>query len=101
MSYTVMRLPAMVGWNISRKVTLIPLAIAAMSRNTGMSASINYFAAHCRGLVEKIWKVLHPSQYARSAAFSTPPAMEVWMPMRREVKRGGRFGGGDLRMSCS
>src|SRR6516225_4995238 len=27
--------------------------------------------------------------------------MDVWMPMRREVWRGGRLGAGRLRMSCS
>jgi hypothetical protein len=30
----------MVGWNSSRKVTLIPLAIAAMFLNTAMTVSV-------------------------------------------------------------
>jgi hypothetical protein len=40
-----------------------------------------------RGLELKICSVLQPSRQARSAAVSTPPAVEVWMPMRRDVDR--------------
>jgi hypothetical protein len=47
------------------------------------------------------WKVLHPSRNARSAAFSTPPAIEVWIPIRREVVVGGLSGAGHFSGSFS
>src|ERR1043166_2370578 len=59
------------------------------------------YGFHWRGLEENICRVLQPRRYARSAAFSTPPAAEVWIPIRRDVSFGGCLGGGALRMSCS
>src|SRR5688500_5363033 len=60
------------------------------------------YGFHCRGLEENTWNALHPRRYARSAASSTPPAVETWMPMRRDVRQGGDAGAGCLRMSlCS
>ena len=43
---------------------------------------------HMRGLELKICRVLQPRRQARSAEVSTPPAVEVWMPMRREADCG-------------
>jgi hypothetical protein len=40
-------------------------------------------ARHIRGLEEKIWNVFAPSAAAFNAAFSSDPAMDVWMPIRR------------------
>src|SRR5512142_3087465 len=59
------------------------------------------YGLHCLGLDENTCKVLQPRRHARSAAFSTPPATDVWMPIRRAVSHGGAFGAGILRMSCS
>ena len=42
-------------------------------------------ARHMRGLEEKIWKVLAPNSAAWSAAFSRDPAVEVWMPSRKNT----------------
>ena len=36
---------------------------------------------HMRGLAEKIWSVLAPISAACNAAFSSEPAMEVWIPI--------------------
>jgi hypothetical protein len=38
-----------------------------------------------RGLEEKIWKVLAPNSAAWSAAFSRDPAVEVWIPSRKNT----------------
>src|SRR5438034_6041016 len=59
------------------------------------------YGFHCRGLEENICSVLEPRRYARSAAFSTPPAEDVWIPILRDVSFGVHLGGGVLRMSCS
>jgi len=36
---------------------------------------------HILGLAENIWNVLAPISAARKAAFSSEPAMEVWIPI--------------------
>jgi hypothetical protein len=36
-----------------------------------------------RGLEEKIWKVFAPRSWAFSAAFSSDPEIDVWMPIRK------------------
>jgi hypothetical protein len=55
-----------------------------------------------RGLELKICSVLHPSRQARSAEVSTPPAVDVWMPMRRDAGCGlCSLAGISLRMSLS
>jgi len=57
------------------------------------------YGLHILGLEEKTWKALHPSRYALSAAVSTPPAVEVCMPIFRDVSFGGSAGAGRLKMS--
>ena len=59
-----------------------PLSRPAKCRDRRPSSGMD--ARHIRGLAEKIWKVLAPSSAAFSAAFSSEPAMEVWMPIRRD-----------------
>src|SRR4051812_23546878 len=60
------------------------------------------YGFHCRGLDENTCSALHPSRYARSAAFSTPPAVDVCIPIRLDVSLGAVFGGGiSFRMSFS
>jgi hypothetical protein len=47
-----------------------------------MAGPLNGEAFHCRGLEEKIWNVFAPSSTALSAARSSEPAMDVWIPIR-------------------
>src|SRR5512140_1230859 len=58
--------------------------------------------AHCRGLDENTCSELHPIRHARSAAVSTPPEVEQWMPTLRVFGAGEKgFAGRSFRMSFS
>src|SRR5438045_2836939 len=60
-------------------------------RNNRICSSPGVDSRHMRGLEEKIWNVLAPSSEAFRAAFSSEPAMDVWIPMRNYY--GNKIGG--------
>ena len=63
-----------------QRVKVVALAAA---RSRAICCASQPRACHMRGLAEKIWKVFAPSSTAVSAAVSSEPRVNVWIPSRR------------------